>query len=62
VLKPEGRLIVSEELPDPAYLPPWSVQQWTTQAGFRPGGSDGNLFCYSAVYFPNKGPGVAVYG
>ena len=41
VLKPGGRLVVSEELPDPAYLPAPLVRRWAKAAGLRFGRPDG---------------------
>jgi SAM-dependent methyltransferase len=51
VLKPGGRLAISEELPDPAYTPAPLARRWTEQAGFRFGGLSGNAFCYTLVLF-----------
>lgn len=58
VLKPEGRLAISEELPDPAYVPPRSTRQWAEAAGFRYGGQSGGLFCYSQIFFSDKDPHI----
>lgn len=58
VLKPRGRLAVSEELPDPAYLPAAQACRSLEDAGFEYGGKSGGLFCYSLLYFnpvdPNR--------
>jgi len=54
VLKPGARLAVSEELPDPAYVPPGLTRQWLTEAGFRHGGQSGTFFCYSLLFFNEK--------
>ena len=51
VLKPGGRLAISEELPDPAYTPAPLVRHWAEQAGFRFGGLTGNPFCYTLLMF-----------
>ncbi len=51
VLKIGARIIVSEELLDPAYLPDRFVKQYMEEAGFRYGGKNGNSFCYSLIYF-----------
>lgn len=51
VLKPGGRLGISEELPHPAYLPAPLVRRQVDDAGFRYGGQTGNPFCYSLLYF-----------
>ncbi|HMN31084.1 MAG TPA: methyltransferase domain-containing protein [Caldilineaceae bacterium] len=51
VLKAGGRLVVSEEMPDPAYVPPWVTRRWLEEAGFRFGGQNGNWFCYHQIVF-----------
>jgi ubiquinone/menaquinone biosynthesis C-methylase UbiE len=51
VLKPGGRLAVSEELPDPAYAPAPLVRRWAEEAGFRFGGLTGTPFCYTMILF-----------
>lgn len=50
VLKPGGRLAVSEELPDPAYVPPGLVRRWAEAAGFHFLGKTGLFFCYHSVF------------
>jgi ubiquinone/menaquinone biosynthesis C-methylase UbiE len=52
VLKPDGRVAVSEELPDPAYLPAPAVRRWAELAGFRVAGKTGTPFCYSLLLSP----------
>ncbi|HMT07562.1 MAG TPA: methyltransferase domain-containing protein, partial [Pyrinomonadaceae bacterium] len=47
VLKPDGRLAISEELPDPAYMTAGAVRQWAEDAGFRMLGKTGSFFCYT---------------
>ncbi len=54
VLKPGARLAISEELPDPAYVPAWQVRRWGEAAGFGYGGKTGNAFCYSMILFNQK--------
>jgi ubiquinone/menaquinone biosynthesis C-methylase UbiE len=54
VLKPGARLAISEELPDPAYVPPNVTRQWLSEAGFRYGGQTGTFFCYSQIFFNEK--------
>ena len=54
VLKPDARLAISEELPDPAYVPPGTTRHWLSEAGFRYGGQSGSLFCYSLLFFNDK--------
>lgn len=51
VLKPGGRLAISEELPDPAYTPAPLTRRWAEEAGFRYGGLTGNPFCYTMLLF-----------
>jgi ubiquinone/menaquinone biosynthesis C-methylase UbiE len=51
VLKPGARLVISEELPDPAYAPAPLVRRWAEQAGFRFGALTGNPFCYTMLFF-----------
>lgn len=51
ILRPGGRLAISEELPDPAYAPAPLVRRWAEQAGFRFGGLRGNPFCYTMLLF-----------
>lgn len=54
VLKPDARLAISEELPDPAYVPPITTGNWLTEAGFCFGGQSGTFFCYSMIFFNKK--------
>jgi ubiquinone/menaquinone biosynthesis C-methylase UbiE len=54
VLKPGARLAISEELPDPAYVPPVTIGKWLSEAGFRYGGQIGTVFCYSMLFFNEK--------
>lgn len=56
VLKPGARLAVSEELPDPAYLPPPVIRRWLTAAGYRYVGQSGGPFCYNQLYLTDKEP------
>ena len=51
VLKPGGRLAISEELLDPAYVPAPLVRRWAEDAGFRFGGLTGTPFCYTMILF-----------
>ena len=51
VLKPGGRVGISEEMPHPGYLPATVVRNRLQEAGFRYGGQQGNAFCYSLLYF-----------
>jgi len=50
VLKPNARLIISEELPDPAYTPANIVHYWLADTGFHYAAQSGSLFCYSTLY------------
>lgn len=54
VLKPYGRLAVSEELPDPAYVPARVVRYWLADAGFTVTDRGGNPFCYHLIAEPPK--------
>ena len=51
VLKRGGRLAISEELPDPAYVPSPLVRRWAEDAGLRFGGITGTPFCYHSIFF-----------
>lgn len=51
VLRPGGRVAVSEELPHTGYASQRTVQRWLQEAGFRYGGRRGSPFCYSLLYF-----------
>jgi SAM-dependent methyltransferase len=51
ILKPGGRLAISEELPDPAYTPAPVARRWAEQAGFRFGALTGTPFCYTLLMF-----------
>jgi ubiquinone/menaquinone biosynthesis C-methylase UbiE len=55
VLKPGARIAVSEELPDPAYVPSGVTATWLEDAGFRKVAKMGNPFCYSLIYINDKG-------
>jgi ubiquinone/menaquinone biosynthesis C-methylase UbiE len=50
VIKPGGRLAISEELPDPAYLPAGAVRQYGEEAGFSFAGKTGSPFVYQMVF------------
>lgn len=54
VLKPGARLAISEELPDPAYLPSWVLKRRAEEAGFVLQGKAGNVFCYSMIFVNDK--------
>ena len=54
VLKPGAHLIISEELPDPAYVPPSVMRRWLTAAGYRPLAQSGSSFCYLQRYVTDK--------
>lgn len=49
VIKSGGRLAVSEEMPDPAYVLPGTMRDWLDSAGFQIKGQSGDLFCYSVI-------------
>lgn len=54
VLKPDGQIVVSEELIDPAYVPSRLASRWLEETGFHYGGRSGSFFCYSLLYFRHK--------
>ena len=54
VLKPGGRLAVSEELPNPAYILPATNRAWVEPAGFLFAGQSGSLFCYTQLFLNDK--------
>jgi ubiquinone/menaquinone biosynthesis C-methylase UbiE len=56
VLKPGARLAISEELPDPAYIPPQAMRRWLTAAGYNFVAQSGTFFCYTQLYIPDKEP------
>lgn len=56
VLKPGARVVISEELPDPAYAPPPLVRRWLVAAGYRFVMQSGTPFCYSQQYVTDKEP------
>lgn len=51
VLKPEGRLVVGEEVIMPSYLPPKTARALANGAGFRFGGHSGTPICYTTIFF-----------
>lgn len=51
VIRPGGRLGISEEVPHPSYVPAPVVQRWLREAGFRYGGQQGTPLYYSLLYF-----------
>ncbi len=54
VLKPGGRLGVSEEMPHAGYARQRTVRKWLQEVGFRYGGLRGTPFCYSLLYFKDE--------
>ena len=50
VLKHSGRLAISEEVPDPAYLPSRIVRHHLEEAGFQLLGKVGTPFCFSMLF------------
>jgi len=56
VLKPGARLVISEEMPDPAYVPPLIMRRRVETVGYRYRGQSGNFFCYSQLYLVAKEP------
>lgn len=49
VLRPGGRVALSEELPNPAYLPAGAARRLATAAGLAVAGKAGTAFCYSIM-------------
>jgi ubiquinone/menaquinone biosynthesis C-methylase UbiE len=54
ILKPGACLAISEELPDPAYLPSQMIQRWAEETGFILQGKTGSIFCYSMTFVNDK--------
>ena len=54
VLRPGGRLAVSEEMLHTGYVPDRVVRPWLHEVGFRFGGLRGTPFCYSLLYFNDE--------
>ena len=50
VIRPGGRLAISEEMPHPAYMASRSVRRFAAEAGFVLEGKIGNPFCYHMVF------------
>jgi ubiquinone/menaquinone biosynthesis C-methylase UbiE len=50
VLKPDGLLLVSEELIEPEYVPVGVTRRWCTQAGFQQVAVHRELFFYVLVF------------
>ena len=50
VLKPGGRLAVSEELPNPSYAPAGLVRGWAESVGFEFIAQTGSFFVYNMVF------------
>ncbi len=50
LLKPGGRIGISEEMAHPGYLPAPVVRNRVQEAGFRFLGQQGNPFCYSLLF------------
>lgn len=50
ILKPGGRLIVSEELPDPGYVSSQTCRRWMLDAGFEFTSHQSNLLAYVQLY------------
>ncbi len=50
VIRPGGRLAISEEMPHPSYMAGRSVRRFAAEAGFVFAGKTGNPFCYHMVF------------
>jgi ubiquinone/menaquinone biosynthesis C-methylase UbiE len=51
VLRPGGRIAVSEELLFAGYAPPKAVRSWLAEAGFRFGAKSGTPACYHTIAY-----------
>lgn len=54
VIKPGGRLGITEEMLHPAYILPGSLRDWLEGAGFRQYGRTGSPFCYHTIFVNDK--------
>lgn len=54
VLKADGRLAISEELPDPAYVLPQVTRRRAEASGFRFAAQNGSPFCYTQIFVNEK--------
>ncbi|MBV7331951.1 methyltransferase domain-containing protein [Chloroflexi bacterium TSY] len=54
VLKPDGRIVVSEELLDPAYVSSRLAGGWLEEAGFDYGGRTDSFLYYTLLYVCRK--------
>lgn len=54
VIKPGGRLAISEELPDPAYVLPQITRRHAEAAGFTFAHQSGSPFCYTQIFINEK--------
>jgi SAM-dependent methyltransferase len=50
VIRPGGRLAISEEMPHPAYMTAGSVRRFAAEAGFIFMGKTGTPFCYHLIF------------
>ncbi|MCB9137808.1 MAG: class I SAM-dependent methyltransferase [Caldilineaceae bacterium] len=50
VLRFWGRLMISEEMPNPAYVPPGLIRTWAEEAEFGFMAQLGTLFCYNLLF------------
>ena len=59
VLKPGGRIGISEEMPHPGYLPAPVIRNQLAEAGFRYGGQQGTHFATVCSILRSRGWGAA---
>lgn len=50
VIRPGGRLAISEELPHPAYMTAGGVRRFAAEAGFQFEAKTGTPFCYHTIF------------
>jgi ubiquinone/menaquinone biosynthesis C-methylase UbiE len=58
VLKPRGLLAISEELPEPEYVPAAVTAWWCRRAGFELRERHGNLWCYTLIFRAERAEAV----
>jgi SAM-dependent methyltransferase len=52
VLKPQGRIVVSEELFEPEYVSPAVIERWASEAGLKRVKQDGDFWVYFSHFEP----------
>lgn len=54
VLKPTGRLLISEEIIAPEYVPPRITIDWARKAGFTPVETTRGFWAYTIIFAPTR--------